>query len=99
MFDIMCMQYAKKKNDASIHWFSVQFSCIVAISTSLFMDMKNHTVTGQDRPDKLKTVPLFNVLIHIKMIIFLEDWLTMYSLIKCIVNFEQKSCTLAAEVL
>ncbi len=58
---------SKEKNDASIHWFSVQFSCIVAISTSLFMDMENHTVTGQDRSDKLKTVPLFNVLIHIKM--------------------------------
>ncbi len=73
MFNIMCMQYAKKKNYASIHWFSVQFSCIVAISTSLFMDMENHTVTVccytklQDRPDKLNTVPLFNVLIHIKM--------------------------------
>ncbi len=80
MFNIMCMQYAKKKNDASIHWFSVQFSCIVAISTSLFMDMENHTVTGQDRPDKLKTVPLFNVLIHIKMRIFfgrlIDDVLT-----------------------
>ncbi len=79
MFNIMCMQYAKKKNDASIHWFSVQFSCIVAISTSLFMDMENHTVTGQDRPDKLKTVPLFNVLIHIKMknkIFGKIDWCT-----------------------
>ncbi len=79
MFNIMCMQYAKKKNYASIHWFSVQFSCIVAISTSLFMDMENHTVTGQDRPDKLKTFPLFNVLIHIKMTFFgrlIDDVLT-----------------------
>ncbi len=56
MFDIMCMQYAKKK----IHEKKY-------IYFSLFMDMENHTGTGQDRPDKLKIVPLFNVLIQIKM--------------------------------
>ncbi len=89
MFDIMCMQYAKKK----IHEKKY-------IYFSLFMDMENHTGTGQDRPDKLKIVPLFNVLIQIKMTKkSLEDGLMMYLLKKCIVNFEQKSCILAAEVL
>ncbi len=55
------------------------------------MDMENHTGTGQDRPDKLKIVPLFNVLIQIKMTKkSLEDGLMMYLLKKCIVNLNKK---------